>query len=67
MNVLERAAELANEDWTEEEAGLELASLCDQAQLRTAQQAVLAGLVNNPYVDARGIRISRILWKAMSV
>ena len=67
MDVLQRAAELANDDWTEEEAGWELASLCDQAQLHTAQQALLAGLVSNPYVDARGIRISRILWKAMSV
>jgi len=67
MNVLQRAAELANDDWTEEEAGFELASLCDQDQLHTAQQALLAGLATNPYVDPRGIRMSRIIWKALEV
>ena len=66
MDVLQRAAELANDDWTEDEAGFELASLCDEGELRRAQQALLAGLARNPYVDFRGIRMSRILWKALS-
>ena len=65
MDVLRRAAELANDDWTEEEAGWELASLCDQTELHLAQQALLAGLARNPYVDFRGIRMSRIIWNAL--
>ena len=65
MDVLQRAAELANDDWTEEEAGWELASLCDQAELHTAQQSLLAGLARNPCADIRGIRMSRIIWKAL--
>ena len=67
MNVLQRAAELANDDWTEEEAGWELASLCDHAELHDAQRALLAGLANNPYADVRGIRMSRIIWRALDV
>lgn len=67
MDVLQRAAELANDDWTEEEAGWELASLCDHSELHSAQQALLAGLARSPYVDVRGIRMSRIIWKALDV
>lgn len=67
MDVLQRAAELANDDWTEDEAGCELASLCDHSELHSAQQALLAGLARNPYVDTRGIRMSRIIWRALDL
>ena len=66
MNVLQRAAELANDDWTEEEAGCELAASAIRPAAHRAT-GLLAGLATNPYVDTRGIRMSRIIWKALEV
>lgn len=59
--LLIRAAELANNDWSEVEAARELGRLATVDCLRAAHTAVLHALILNPFLDIRGIRIARIL------
>lgn len=63
--LLTRAAELANEDWSEAEAARELGHLASADCLRAAHIMVLGSLMRNPFVDVRGIRVARILVAAI--
>ncbi len=62
---LELAMELANDEWSEDEAGRELARRASYDDIRLAQANLLCTLMRNPAVDIRGIRMSRILWAAL--
>lgn len=67
VDALELARELANADWSEDEAGRELARLASYQALRAAQSRLLGALLTSPYFEGRGIRVSRILWVALDV
>jgi hypothetical protein len=64
-DVLQRAAELANEEWSEEEAGAELARLSTRDALHGAQTRLISALFANRALDLVGIRMTRIIWKAL--
>lgn len=64
---LELAAELANDDWPEDEAGREVVRRASYDEIRQAQASLLCELMRNPCVDVRGIRMSRILWAALDL
>src|SRR4051812_47870269 len=57
-----RALELATPEWSEQEAGAEMALLWDRETLRAAQTRLVAALHRCPFVHRRGIRAARILW-----
>jgi hypothetical protein len=63
--VLQRAAELANDEWSEEEAGAELARLSTRDALHAAQTTLIGALFANRALDLVGIRMTRIIWKAL--
>lgn len=65
VDVLQRAAELANDEWSEEEAGAELARLSTPEALHAAQTTLISALAANRAVDLVGIRMTRIIWKAL--
>jgi hypothetical protein len=65
VDVLQRAAELANDEWSEEEAGAELARLSTPRSLQAAQATLISALAANRAVDLVGIRMTRIIWKAL--
>jgi hypothetical protein len=67
VNLLDRVFELTNDDWTEQEAGEELAWLAgnDRHRLTALHQRLVAGLVRDPFPDVRGIRASRIAAAAL--
>ena len=65
VDVLHRAAELANEDWSEEEAGAELARWSTRDALHAAQTKLISALFANRALDLVGIRMTRIIWRAL--
>jgi hypothetical protein len=65
VDVLQRAAELVNDDWSEEEAGAELARLSTREALHAAQTRLISSLAANRALDLVGIRMTRIIWKAL--
>lgn len=60
-----RALELATAEWSEVEAGAELARLHGRAEIRAGQTRLLAALCRSPFVEVRGIRAARVLWSAL--
>jgi hypothetical protein len=67
VDLLDRVFELAGPDWSEQEAGAELAWLADYDRrlLKVLHQRLVAGLVRNPFPDVCGVRASRIAAAAM--
>ena len=67
LDLMERVFELASRDWTEEEAGAELAWLAqyDRPMLETLYQRLVAGLIRNPLPDIVGVRASRAAFSAL--
>jgi hypothetical protein len=65
VDVLQRAAELANSEWSEEEAGAELARLSTPEAMHAAQRRLICALFANRALDLVGIRMTRIIWKAL--
>jgi len=65
VDLVTRVAELANADWTDDEAAHEMTRFCTYEEIRVAQVSVLAALVQNPATDLHRIRVSRILWRAL--
>lgn len=66
VNLVSRAYELANADWTEQEAAVELARVAqgDRAQLVAAYEQLVAHLVRTTTVDPRGVRATRVVSRA---
>jgi len=64
-DALPRAFELVSSEWTEVEAGQELARLCDYAALRNAQSTLMAAMLVSPIVLVREILAARALWVAI--
>lgn len=66
IDLLSRALELANDDWTEQEAAMELARVAggDREKLLEAYERLIAGLVRQKTLDVRGVRASRITSRA---
>ena len=62
---LEHVAELANADWPEEAAGVELARTCDRLDLLWVQHLLLNSLMRNDSFDPRRIRMARIVARAL--
>ena len=67
VDVLGRARELVNDEWSEAEAARELASLAAYDELRDTHIRLLAALLRTPFVDIPGIRVSRVIWAALDV
>jgi hypothetical protein len=67
VDVLARAAELINDEWSEAEAGRELAELASCDQLHGAQIRLLEVIVRTPFPDVGRIRLSRVIWAALGV
>ena len=65
MDVILRALEIATDEWTEGEAGAELARLFRRDELWAGQTRLLGALQRSPLVQLRGIRASRVLWSAL--
>lgn len=65
--ALALAIELQTADWTEEEAGAELARRCDARSLHAAQEALLEALQTSPALVVRAICASRALWVALDI
>jgi hypothetical protein len=65
MDVIFRALELATDEWSEGEAGAELARLFARGELWAGQTRLLGALQRSPFVQVRGIRASRALWSAL--
>lgn len=65
--ALALALELQTADWTEEEAGAELARRCDARSLHTAQEALLGAFQNSPVLLVKAICASRALWVALDI
>lgn len=62
---LVHAAELANDEWTEDEACEELAIVTEVDALRSAYARLCATLAGEPALDVRGVRTARILRRAL--
>lgn len=62
VDLLGRALELANDDWTEQEAAMELARVAggDREKLLAVYERLITGLVRQATLDVRGVRASRI-------
>jgi hypothetical protein len=65
--ALALAMELQTADWTEEEAGAELARRCDSRSLHTAQEVLLEAFQKSPALLIRAICASRALWVAIDL
>ena len=65
--ALALAMELQTADWTEEEAGAELARRCDSRSLHAAQQVLLEAFQKSPVLLIRAICASRALWVAIDI
>lgn len=65
--ALALAMELQTADWTEEEAGAELARRCDSRSLHTAQEVLLEAFRKSPALLIRAICASRALWVAIDI
>ena len=63
--LLQAVAELANSEWTEDEAAREAVRLARPDALRAAYAVAFGSLLSNPFVDILGIRITRILLAAI--
>lgn len=65
--IASRALELANDDWTEQEAADELVRVVrgDRRALQQAYRRLQWGLIQNPLVDLRCIRASLIVREAL--
>ena len=59
------AFELANAEWTEDEAACELARANRPDDVRAAYSLVLSSLMSKTRIDIRGIRAARILLRAL--
>ena len=66
LSPLEQVAELANADWSEDEAGTELARTCDRLDLLWAQHLLLNSLMRNAGLDRQGVQMARIVARALS-
>lgn len=66
VDLISRAFELANADWTEQEAGEELARLADgdRTRLLDAYEQLIARLIRTPLADPRGVRATRVVSRA---
>ena len=66
VDLVARAFELANDDWTEQEAAVELARLAegDRARLLEAYEQLVAQLIRTTVVDRRGVRATRVVSRA---
>lgn len=66
IDLVSRALELANDDWTEQEAAVELARLAegDRARLLEAYEQLVARLIGTSVVDRRGVRAARVVSRA---
>ena len=65
--ALALAIELQTADWTEDEAGAELARRCDARSLHAAQEALVEALQTSPALVVRAICASRALWLALDI
>jgi hypothetical protein len=65
--LLQRAAQLVTADWPEDEAARELARTSRHEDLRDAHLLLLRALLRSPFVERKGIRIARIMWRALDV
>jgi predicted nucleic acid-binding protein len=65
--LLQRAAQLVTADWAEDEAARELARTTRYEDLRDAHLLLLRALLRSPFVERKGIRIARIMWRALDV
>ena len=66
IDLIARAFELANDDWTEQEAAEELARLAegDRARLLEAYERLVALLIRTAVIDRRGVRATRVVSRA---
>src|SRR3954447_20752423 len=60
-----RALELATDEWSEGEAGEELAGLFGREELRVGRRRLFAALYRSPFLQLRGVRAARILGVAL--
>lgn len=66
IDLLARAYELANDDWTEQEAALELARVADfdHKHLLRVYGTLVGSLVHKQGLDVRAVRAGRIVSRA---
>lgn len=67
VRLLQRAAQLITADWPEDEAARELARTSRYEDLRDAHLLLLRALLRSPFVERKGIRVARIMWRALDV
>jgi hypothetical protein len=67
LDLTTRVLELANDDWSEDQAAAELAWLAryDSRPVEALCQRLLAGLIRNPFPDVVGVRASRVAFRAL--
>jgi hypothetical protein len=67
LDLTTRVFELANDDWSEDQAAAELAWLAryDKRPVEALCHGLLAGLIRNPFPDVAGVRASRVAFRAL--
>lgn len=64
-NCVLHSAELATAEWTDHEAGQEVARRSGREDVLSGYVTVLTSLARNPMADVRGVRMARILRRAL--